>query len=183
MPIIRNSAAASIEQKLVHVTEHGKLLALRQIIKQVCFINNGIIKDIFNLLLEIKGVQPPVMIFVKTNVRAKHLYNELSSDQLRVGASHADLHPKMVPFLPLLFFYTILIILIINYNIINNIVQRAEVVTKFRIGEIWFLVCTDLMSRGMDFKNVGCVINYDFPPSRSSYIHRIGILSLMFVFF
>ena len=36
------------------------------------------------------------------------------------------------------------------------------------------LICTDLMGRGIDFKGVNMVINYDFPPSAISYIHRIG---------
>ena len=30
------------------------------------------------------------------------------------------------------------------------------------------------MARGMDFKGVNCVINYDFPQSVISYVHRIG---------
>lgn len=30
------------------------------------------------------------------------------------------------------------------------------------------------MGRGIDFKGVNLVINYDFPPSITSYIHRIG---------
>jgi len=30
------------------------------------------------------------------------------------------------------------------------------------------------MARGLDFKGVSCVINYDFPVSMVSYIHRIG---------
>ena len=30
------------------------------------------------------------------------------------------------------------------------------------------------VSRGIDFKNVSCVINYDFPLTKDSYIHRIG---------
>ena len=30
------------------------------------------------------------------------------------------------------------------------------------------------MARGMDFKGVNLVINYDFPQSVQSYIHRIG---------
>ena len=45
---------------------------------------------------------------------------------------------------------------------------------KFRIGETWVLIETDLMARGMDFKGVNCVINYDFPQSTVSYVHRIG---------
>lgn len=36
------------------------------------------------------------------------------------------------------------------------------------------LICTDLMSRGIDFKTVNQVINFDFPQSLVSYIHRIG---------
>ena len=36
------------------------------------------------------------------------------------------------------------------------------------------LVCTDLMSRGIDFKTVNSVINFDFPTSLVSYIHRVG---------
>ena len=31
------------------------------------------------------------------------------------------------------------------------------------------------MGRGIDFKGVNVVINYDFPPTAVSYIHRIGI--------
>jgi hypothetical protein len=30
------------------------------------------------------------------------------------------------------------------------------------------------MGRGIDFKGVNLVINYDFPPSAISYVHRIG---------
>ena len=30
------------------------------------------------------------------------------------------------------------------------------------------------MGRGIDFKGVNIVVNYDFPPNAISYIHRIG---------
>lgn len=30
------------------------------------------------------------------------------------------------------------------------------------------------MGRGIDFKGVNVVVNYDFPPTAVSYIHRIG---------
>ncbi len=36
------------------------------------------------------------------------------------------------------------------------------------------LVCTDLMARGIDFKTVNSVLNFDFPTSLVSYIHRVG---------
>ena len=32
--------------------------------------------------------------------------------------------------------------------------------TRFRTGDIWVLIATDLMGRGMDFKGVNMVINY-----------------------
>ncbi len=36
------------------------------------------------------------------------------------------------------------------------------------------MISTEVMARGMDFKGVRSVINYDFPTSVQSYIHRIG---------
>lgn len=50
--------------------------------------------------------------------------------------------------------------------------QREEIIKRFRLGEIWVLICTDLMSRGVDFKGVNMVINYDLPQSAVGYIHR-----------
>jgi ATP-dependent RNA helicase DDX52/ROK1 len=35
-------------------------------------------------------------------------------------------------------------------------------------------ICTELLGRGIDFKGVNMVINYDFPSTTASYIHRIG---------
>uniref|UniRef100_A0A8R1HLI8 RNA helicase n=1 Tax=Caenorhabditis japonica TaxID=281687 RepID=A0A8R1HLI8_CAEJA len=45
---------------------------------------------------------------------------------------------------------------------------------RFRDGEIWVLVCTELLGRGLDLSDVGLVINYDLPTSIVSYIHRVG---------
>ena len=51
---------------------------------------------------------------------------------------------------------------------------RGVMVVCAASPQIWVLICTDLMGRGMDFKGVNMVINYDFPPTAISYIHRIG---------
>lgn len=53
-------------------------------------------------------------------------------------------------------------------------VQREDAVDNFRAGKTWVLIATDVIARGMDFKGVNCVINYDFPESAAAYIHRIG---------
>lgn len=47
-------------------------------------------------------------------------------------------------------------------------------VADFRSGKVWLLIATDLLGRGMDFKGVNLVVNFDFPPSSASYIHRVG---------
>lgn len=52
--------------------------------------------------------------------------------------------------------------------------QRDNVVKAFREGKVWVLICTELIGRGIDFLGVNLVVNYDFPPSAISYIHRIG---------
>jgi ATP-dependent RNA helicase DDX52/ROK1 len=41
--------------------------------------------------------------------------------------------------------------------------ERDEIIKQFRVGKIWILICTDLMSRGIDFKTVNQVVNFDFP--------------------
>ena len=52
--------------------------------------------------------------------------------------------------------------------------QRDNSVRAFRTGKTWVLIASDLMARGMDFKAVNVVINFDIPPSVVQYIHRVG---------
>ncbi|TBU12816.1 ATP-dependent RNA helicase [Hamiltosporidium tvaerminnensis] len=49
-----------------------------------------------------------------------------------------------------------------------------KVLDDFRLKKIWILFCSDRLSRGMDFYNVKSVINYNFPKSKTNFIHRIG---------
>uniref|UniRef100_A0A0M3HL65 RNA helicase n=1 Tax=Ascaris lumbricoides TaxID=6252 RepID=A0A0M3HL65_ASCLU len=52
--------------------------------------------------------------------------------------------------------------------------QRDSAIAKFREGSIWVLICTELLGRGLDFRGVNMVVNFDLPTSVVSYIHRIG---------
>jgi ATP-dependent RNA helicase DDX52/ROK1 len=122
-----NAAAVDVDQKLMFVSnEHGKMVAMRQLIQE--------------------GLKPPVLIFVQSKGRAKELFSELIYDGINVDVIHAERTKK----------------------------QRDDVVKQFRAGTIWVLIATDLMARGVDFKGVNMVINYDFPANAVDYIHRIG---------
>lgn len=52
--------------------------------------------------------------------------------------------------------------------------ERNEIVQEFRNGKTRILLTTDLLARGIDIPQVNLVINYDIPPNKETYIHRIG---------
>lgn len=52
--------------------------------------------------------------------------------------------------------------------------KRQSILRAFNNGEIHLLICSDLISRGMDLAPVANVINYDVPVYMKKYIHRVG---------
>eukprot|EP01039_Chlorochromonas_danica_P007096 gene7096-7848_t len=52
--------------------------------------------------------------------------------------------------------------------------ERDAIMREFRSGSSRVLITTDLLARGIDVQQVSLVINYDMPPNRENYIHRIG---------
>lgn len=91
-------------------------------------------------------IKPPALIFVQSKERAKQLFGELVYDGVFADAIHGD----------------------------RTKAQRDNSVRAFREGKTWMLICTDVLARGVDFKGVETVVNYDFPQSAATYIHRIG---------
>lgn len=73
---------------------------------------------------------PPALIFVQSVERAKELEKQLKQTGVHVGVIHSDLTKT----------------------------QRARAVAAFAVGEIWCLVSTEVMARGVDFKAVNMVI-------------------------
>lgn len=98
-------------------------------------------------------LRPPFLIFTQTIPRAIALHSELRYDippeaggSARIAVLHSDLSDN----------------------------QRSEIMKGFRKGEIWILVTTDLLARGVDFRGINGVVNYDIPNSAAVYVHRVG---------
>ena len=99
------------------------------------------------------SLQPPFLIFTQTIQRAIALHSELLYDippeaggSSRIAVLHSDLSDT----------------------------ARSNIMAGFRKCEIWILITTDLLSRGMDFRGINGVVNYDIPNTGASYIHRVG---------
>lgn len=103
-------------------------------------------------LVEIRSIvqngefKPPVIIFLQSIPRAKALCHELLYDGLNVDVIHSE----------------------------RTQIQRERILEKFKKGELWCLICTDVLARGIDFKGINLVINYDVPNSAQAYVHRVG---------
>ncbi|TGZ59474.1 hypothetical protein CRM22_009045 [Opisthorchis felineus] len=111
-----------------------------------CATEEGKLLEMRYLL--VRGLLYPCLIFMESRERAKELIKE---------------------------------ILLSDANVLANVIssdktdaQRAAIIRAFREGQLNVLVCTDLLGRGIDFKGVNMVVNYDLPPSKEEYIHRVG---------
>ncbi|WRT69353.1 ATP-dependent RNA helicase ROK1 [Kwoniella shivajii] len=88
----------------------------------------------------------PSLIFVQSIERADELYKTLVLEGVKADVVHGGRGKS----------------------------KRDEAIKRFRLGDVWMLVVTEVLARGMDFRGVKVVVNYDFPQSVQSYIHRIG---------
>ena len=52
--------------------------------------------------------------------------------------------------------------------------EREQVLMDFTTKKTRVLVATDVISRGIDIKDINLVINYDVPKNPADYVHRIG---------
>ncbi|KAK1992832.1 DEAD/DEAH box helicase [Colletotrichum falcatum] len=98
-------------------------------------------------------LRPPFLVFTQTIERATALAEELKYDiplaaggSTRIAALHSGLADR----------------------------ARADIMRRFRAGEVWILITTDVLARGVDFAGVNGVVNYDVPGSSAAYVHRAG---------
>uniref|UniRef100_A0A182RJL1 ATP-dependent RNA helicase n=1 Tax=Anopheles funestus TaxID=62324 RepID=A0A182RJL1_ANOFN len=51
---------------------------------------------------------------------------------------------------------------------------RKSVLSRFSMGTVNGIICTDALARGIDIESIEVVISYDMPNHVEKYIHRIG---------
>jgi superfamily II DNA/RNA helicase len=52
--------------------------------------------------------------------------------------------------------------------------EREEVLSRFKSRQTRVLVATDVLSRGIDIKDINLIINFDVPGDAEDYVHRVG---------
>lgn len=52
--------------------------------------------------------------------------------------------------------------------------ERKILLEQFKAQEVQILVCSDLISRGIDISHVSHVVSYDVPVDMRKYVHRVG---------
>lgn len=142
---LKDTALPTLNHVLTYAaTETGKLLALRQLLHPTAPDTDSAGR---------KALRPPFIVFTQTIERAKALHAELRYDippeaggSSRIAALHSEMSET----------------------------ARAKVMTEFRKGEIWIIITTDLLARGVDFRGLNGVVNYDVPTSAAAYVHRVG---------
>ena len=146
VPVAVEELASTFLNDPIEVVVGDRIAPTSSVTQKLLFVGQeeGKILAVRQMLKQ--GVKPPVLIFVDSIERAKSLFTEMVYDGINVDVIHSD----------------------------KTQVQRENVIKNFRLGKIWVLIATDLLARGIDFKGVNSVINYDFPHSTISYIHRIG---------
>lgn len=143
---VEEAARSVMGSDPIRIIVHGRRNANTNVKQQLLFCGNELGKIVAMRNMICEGITPPVLIFVQSIERSKDLYAEIRAKGLHMAVINAKM----------------------------SVEERDEVVLQFRLGKVWILITTELLSRGIDFKNVKTVINFDFPATADSYIHRIG---------
>jgi len=52
--------------------------------------------------------------------------------------------------------------------------EREDMLSRFKARHTRVLVATDVLSRGIDIKDIDLVLNFDVPSDAEDYVHRVG---------
>lgn len=142
---LKDTAVPSVNHSLVFTGDNER--GKLYTLRQLLHPNSG------NSSTTIPEMALPFLVFVQTVERASSLHEELKFEfpaeaggSTRIATLHSALSES----------------------------ARSKIIARFRAGEIWVLITTDLLMRGIDFRGVNGVINFDIPTSAAAYVHRVG---------
>ncbi len=101
---------------------------------------------LINMLIADKPDYKSILIFTSTKKKVSEIVRALKGNGYDVAGISSDLEQK----------------------------ERENVLAKFRAKRTRVLVATDVLSRGIDIKDINLVINYDVPNDAEDYVHRVG---------
>jgi superfamily II DNA/RNA helicase len=101
---------------------------------------------LINHLISEKPEVKSILIFGATKKKVAEIARTLKGKGYRVESISSDLEQSM----------------------------REEVLMRFKSRETRVLVATDVLSRGIDIKDIDLIINYDAPQDAEDYVHRVG---------
>lgn len=110
----------------------------------LCYENQK--NKLIDTLIADKPDYNSILIFCSTKKKVAELERALKSDDYEVKSISSDLEQK----------------------------KREEVLLGFKARRTRVLVATDVMSRGIDIKDIDLIINYDVPEDAEDYVHRVG---------
>ena len=154
---------------------------------QICLISATLSQNVFSLSKKI--MHEPLKILIKKNEipvdLIKQFYIDVEIEDLKFEVL-LDLYNLISTSQAIIFCNTIRKVEWLSKNLeeknfsITSIhgkmssAERTDIVKEFRDGKTRILITTDLLARGIDIPQVNLVVNYDLPPNKETYIHRIG---------
>ena len=116
------------------------------VVQAVCLVYDSQKTPLINSMISKKPEIKSILIFTSTKKKVSEIVRGLKSSDYKVEGISSDLEQS----------------------------EREEVLLRFRSKNTRILVATDVLSRGIDIKDINFVINYDVPGDAEDYVHRVG---------
>ena len=137
--------ASRITSNPVHVSIEGEEETVDKIKQRVILVNNENRSPLLRHLIKEEKLGQ-VLVFMANKRATDNIAMKFKKHGLNAQSFHGDLDQE----------------------------ERNFTIEAFKNKKINILFTTDLVSRGLDIKDISCVINFDLPRSPTDYIHRIG---------
>jgi len=143
-PKIRSFAKQILSDPIEIALEMSK--PAEGVLQAVYLVHENQKTPLINSLVADKPEYKSILIFSSTKRKVGEIVRSLKSKHYLVEGISSDLEQK----------------------------EREEILLRFKSRETRILVATDVLSRGIDIKDINLVINFDAPGDAEDYVHRVG---------